>query len=132
MPFHAVALSRQEVAGGALRFQDQLANALRRRAVELTEEAGALRAGGYVGGLNVERRDVEVLTLAPFPFDEFVRVRNQFGERAFSVLFLNDAAREACERLGIELEYARAIPEGELPRNTAVFLRLPDYGNIMR
>jgi len=130
MPFHVVVLTRQQVAAGALGFQDELSRALMQHMMELGQKISALRADGYPGQVNVPSSDVEVYALGPFPLDEFLRARQQFGRDAFTVLFPNDAAREACERYGIQLDYGQVLPDGELPPNIAVLLRMKHYGDI--
>jgi len=130
MSYHVVVLSRQQVAAGALSFQDQLSSALMQRMVQLNQDLATVQATGYTGRLNAPCQAVEILTVSPFPFDQYQAVREQYGRGAFVVLFFNNAAREACETYGIELDYLREIPDNELPANVSVFLRMEHYGDL--
>jgi hypothetical protein len=128
MSFHVVVLSHQQVAAGALRFQDQLSEALMQRGVELGLPIAAIRTAGYGGKLDVPSKLVEIYALNQFPFERFQRVAGQFGKDASAILFFNDAAREACEMYGIQLSYVKEIPDSDLPTNLGVFLSLKHYG----
>jgi hypothetical protein len=130
MSFHVVVLSRQEVAAGALGFQDRLSSVLTRRMIELNQQLATLRASGYTGRLNAPRQLVEILSLNPFPFDQYVAARDRFGGDAFMVLFFNDVAHEVCEIYGIELNYSSELSDDELPANVGVFLRMEYYGDL--
>jgi len=128
MPFHVVVLSRPQIAAGALRFQDQLRDALMQRAVELGLPVAAMRTAGYGGKLDVPSKTVEIYALNQFPLEQFQPVADQFGKDASTILFFNDAAREACEMYGIQLNYVKQIPDSELPPNIGVFLSMEHYG----
>jgi hypothetical protein len=129
MAYHVVVFTRQQVAVGALRFQDGLSNALMQRMVELAPRIEVLRAAGNLGQVNIPHDLVEIYSLNPFPVEEHREVRQRYGGDAFVVLFLNDAAREACEMFGIPMQYAAEIEEDQLPANVGVFISLENYGD---
>jgi hypothetical protein len=118
MAYHVVAFTRQQVAEGALRFQDTLSNALMQRMVALTPRVGQI----------ITHDLVEIYSLNPFPVEEHREVRQRYGRDAFVVLFLNNAARAACETFGIPMQYAAEIEENQLPANIGIFISMENYG----
>jgi len=93
-----------------------------RHVVEITQQIGVIRGRGG----RIEREEVEVLTLDPLN-PQFQEAREEYGQDAFSVLFLNDAARRACEMYNIDVEYRAEMEEDQLPQNLGVSLRMDHY-----
>jgi hypothetical protein len=122
MPYHVVVFSRRQVADGALRFQDTLADAMMRQMVEMTQQIAAVRAAGN----NIRRDQVEILALDPL-HEAFDQSRQPYGPDSFIVLFLNDAARVACEMYDVAPNYVAQIEDRTLPANLGVSLRMDHY-----
>jgi len=55
-----------------------------------------------------------VYSVSPFDLDERRRAKDRFGGDI--VYFLNDAACQECERLGLDLQFLAEISDDELPR----------------
>jgi hypothetical protein len=100
MPYHVVSFTMAQVRQGALGFQRQLSAALRGRA------------------------EIKVYSVSPFDLDERRRVKDRFGGDI--VYFLNDAACQECERLGLDLQFLAEISDHELPRRRTVVVGIPD------
>jgi len=100
MPYRVVSFTMAQVRQGALGFQRQLSAALRGRA------------------------EIKVYSLSPFDLDERRRVKDRFGGDI--VYFLNDAACQECERLGLNLQFLAEISDDELPRRRTVVVGIPD------
>jgi hypothetical protein len=100
MPYHVVALTMAQVRQGGLAFQRELGTALR------------------------ESPEIKVYAVNPFDLDERKRARDRFGGDI--VYFFNDAARETCQILGIDLKYIAEISENELPKKRSVVIGLPE------
>jgi hypothetical protein len=122
MAYHVIALTRQQVTGGGMSILDRFSDSMIRSMSEITQETNAIRARGR----QIRREQVEVLTLDPLN-PHFGEARQRYGGDVFTVLFLNDAARAACNRYGIDADYAAEIQENELPANVGVALRMDDY-----
>lgn len=122
MAYHVHALTRQQVAVGGLRVLDRLSDTMIRGMLEMTQQVEVIRARGE----QIRREVVEVLTLDPLN-PHYAEARQRYGRDVFTVLFLNDAARRACETYGIDVEYAAEIEDGQLPENVGVALRMDHY-----
>jgi hypothetical protein len=100
MPYHVIALTMMQVRQGGLAFQRELGTALR------------------------EMPELKVYAVNPFDLDERKRARDRFGGDV--VYFFNDAAREACQALGLNLNYIAEIPESDLPKKKSVVVGSPE------
>src|SRR5580692_6818263 len=100
MSYHVVAFTMAQVRQGALGFQRDLSAILR------------------------ERPEIKVYSVSPFDLDERRRFKDRFGGDI--VYFLNDAAAEECERLGLDLQFLGTISEDELPPRRSVFVGAPE------
>jgi hypothetical protein len=100
MSYHVVALTMAQVRQGGLAFQRELSSVVARS------------------------RDLKVYAVNPFDLDERKRARDRFGGDI--VYFFNDAARAACQTLGIPLNYVAEIQESELPQKRSVVVGLPE------
>ena len=68
----------------------------------------------------------KVYSVSPFDLDERRRMKDRFGGDV--VYFFNDAAREECWRLGLDLQFVAEIPDEELPRRRTLVVGKPDSG----
>jgi hypothetical protein len=100
MSYHVVAFTMAQVRQGALEFQRQLGAVLR------------------------DSRELKVYSASPFDLDERRRAKDRFGGDV--VYFFNQAAREECRRLGLNLQFLAEIPDEELPRRRTVVVGLPE------
>jgi hypothetical protein len=100
MSYHVVAFTMAQVRQGALEFQRQLGAVLR------------------------DSRQLKVYSASPFDLDERRRAKDRFGGDV--VYFFNQAAREECRRLGLNLQFLAEIPDEELPRRRTVVVGLPE------
>jgi hypothetical protein len=100
MSYHVAAFTMAQVRQGALEFQRQL------------------------GGAARDSSDLKVYSPSPFDLDERRRAKDRFGGDV--VYFFNDAAREACIRLGLNLQFVAEIPDEELPRRRTVVVGMPE------
>jgi hypothetical protein len=100
MPYHVLALTMAQVRQGGLAFQRELGTAVR------------------------ESLEIKVYAVNPFDLDERKRARDRYGGDI--VYFFNDAARQTCEILGIDLNYIAEISESELPKKRSVVIGLPE------
>jgi hypothetical protein len=100
MAYHVVALTMMQVRQGALAFQRELGAAVR------------------------EASPLKVYAVSPFDLDERRRFRDRFGGDI--VYFFNDAARQECERLGLDLQFVAEITDDELPRRRTLVVGTPD------
>jgi hypothetical protein len=100
MPYHVLALTMAQVRQGGLAFQRELGTALR------------------------ESPEIKVYAVNPFDLDERKRARDRFGGDI--VYFFNDAARQTCEIIGIDLNYIAEISESDLPKKRSVVIGLPE------
>jgi hypothetical protein len=71
-----------------------------------------------------EHPEIKVYSVSPFDLDERRRFRARFGGDI--VYFLNDAAYQECERLGLHLHFLAEISEDELPRRRTLFVGIPE------
>src|SRR5260370_19103663 len=83
MPCRVVSFTMAQVRQGALGFQRQLSAALRGCA------------------------EIKVYSVSPFDLDERRQLKERFGGDI--VYFLNDAAYQECERLGLDLQFLAEI-----------------------
>jgi hypothetical protein len=100
MPYRVISFTMAQVRQGALNFQRQLSAVLR------------------------EHPGIKVYSVSPFDLDERRRAKERFGGDV--VYFLNEAAREECERLGISLQFLAEISEEELPRRRTLVIGMPE------
>jgi hypothetical protein len=100
MPYHVLPLTMMQVRQGALAFQRELGAAVR------------------------ESSPLKVYSVSPFDLDERRRLKDRFGGDV--VYFFNDAARQECERLGLDLQFVGEIPDDELPRRRTLVAGKPD------
>ena len=100
MPYRVVSFTMAQVRQGALGFQRELSAILR------------------------ERPDIKVYSVSPFDLDERRRFNDRFGGDI--VYFLNDAARQECARLGLNLQFLGEISDDELPRRRTVVVGMPE------
>ena len=102
MSYRVVAFNMAQVRQGALRFQRDL------------------------GALARELPEIKVYSVSPFDLDERRRFKDRFGGDV--VYFLNDAAWQECERLGLELHSGGEVSDAELPRRRTVVVGMPERG----
>ena len=100
MPYRVISFTMAQVRQGALEFQRDLSAVLR------------------------ELPEIKVYSLSPFDLDERRRFKDRFGGDI--VYFFNDAAREECERLGLDLQYLAEISDEELPRRRTLVVGMPE------
>jgi hypothetical protein len=100
MSYHVVALTMAQVRQGALGFQRELSAAL------------------------PDARDLKVYSASPFDLEERRRLKDRFGGDV--VYFFNDAARQECMRLGLDLQFVGEISDEELPRRRALVVGKPE------
>jgi hypothetical protein len=104
MSYHVVTLTMAQVRQGALAFQRELSAALR------------------------DGNDLKVYSASPFDLDERRRLKDRFGGDV--VYFFNDAARQECVRLGLDLKFAGEIPDDELPSRRVLVVGRLDNGLV--
>jgi len=100
MSYHVVAFTMAQVRQGALEFQRQLSAVLR------------------------ESKEMKVYSASPFDLEERRRAKDRFGGDI--VYFFNEAARQECSRLGLDLQFVAEIPDEELPRRRTVVVGMPE------
>jgi len=100
MPYRVISFTMAQVRQGALNFQRQLSAVLR----------------GHP--------EIKVYSVSPFDLDERRRAKDRFGGDV--VYFLNDAACQESERLGINLQFLAEISDEELPRRRTLVIGLPE------
>ena len=100
MLYRVISFTMAQVRQGALGFQRELSAVLR------------------------ERPEIKVFSVSPFDLDERRRFKDQFGGDI--LYFLNDAAWEECERLGLNLQFLAEISDDELPRRRTLVVGMPD------
>ena len=100
MSYHVLPLTMMQVRKGALAFQRELGAAVR------------------------ESSPLKVYSVSPFDLDERRRIKDRFGGDV--VYFFNDAARQECERLGLNLQFVAEITDDELPRSRTLVVGRPD------
>jgi len=106
MPYHVVSFTMAQVRQGALGFQRQLSAVLR------------------------ERPEIKVYSVSPFDLDERRRAKDRFGGDV--VYFLNDAACQECERLGLDMKFLAEISDDELPPRRTLVIGMPDRTGAIR
>jgi hypothetical protein len=100
MPYHVIVLTMAQIGRGALAFQRVL------------------------GADLPDANQLKVYSVSPFDLDERRRMKDRFGGDV--VYFFNDAARQASQRLGLNLEFAAEISDEELPRRRTLVVGTPD------
>jgi hypothetical protein len=100
MPYRVISFTMAQVRQGALGFQRQLSAVLR------------------------ELPEIKVYSVSPFDLDERRRFKDRFGGDV--VYFLNDAAWQECERLGLNLQFVEEITADELPRRRTLVIGMPE------
>jgi hypothetical protein len=103
MPYRVVSFTMAQVRQGALGFQRQLSAVLR------------------------EHAEIKVYSVSPFDLDERRRFKDRFGGDI--VYFLNDAACQECERLGLNLQFLAEMSDDELPRRRTLVVGTPERGS---
>ncbi|MGO9827062.1 MAG: hypothetical protein ACLPMG_17565 [Terriglobales bacterium] len=106
MPYRVISFTMAQVRQGALNFQRQLSAVLR------------------------EHPDVKVYSVSPFDLDERRRFKDRFGGDI--VYFLNQAASEECERMGLGLQFLAEISDDELPRRKTLVVGMPERTGVIR
>jgi len=102
MSYHVVSFTMAQVRQGALGFQRDLGAVLR------------------------ELPEIKVYSVSPFDLDERRRFKDRFGGDI--VYFLNDAAWQECEHLGLGLQSVGEVSDQELPRRRTVVVGMPERG----
>jgi len=100
MSYRVISFTMAQVRQGALGFQRDLSAVLR------------------------ENPAIKVYSVSPFDLDERRRFKDRFGGDI--VYFLNDAAFQECERLGLNLNFLAEISDDELPRRRTVVVGMPE------
>jgi hypothetical protein len=100
MPYRVISFTMAQVRQGALGFQRQLSAVLR------------------------EHAEIKVYSVSPFDLDERRRAKDRFGGDI--VYFLNDAACQECERLGLNLQFLAELSDDELPRRRTLVVGMPE------
>ena len=100
MPYRVISFTMAHVRQGALGFQRRLSAVLR------------------------EHAEIKVYSLSPFDLDERRRFKDRLGGDI--VYFLNDAACQECERLGLGLQFVGEIADDELPRRRTLVVGIPE------
>ena len=85
---------------------------------------GALEFQRRLGAVARDVRDLKVYSPSPFDLEERRRAKERFGGDV--VYFFNQAAREECMRLGLNLQFVAEIPDEELPRSRTVVVGMPE------
>ncbi|MGB8014247.1 MAG: hypothetical protein WCF68_21740 [Terriglobales bacterium] len=106
MSYRVVAFTMTQVRQGALGFQRELSAILR------------------------ERAEIKVYSVSPFDLDERRRFKDRFGGDI--VYFLNQAASEECERMGLGLQFLAEISDDELPRRKTLVVGMPERTGVIR
>jgi hypothetical protein len=70
-----------------------------------------------------EHPEIKVYSVSPFDLDERRRAKDRFGGDI--VYFLNDAACQECERVGLDLQFLAELSEDELPRRRTLVVGMP-------
>ena len=73
-----------------------------------------------------EGNELKVYSASPFDLDERRRLKDRFGGDV--VYFFNDAARQECSRLGIDLNFVGEVSEEGLPRRRVLAVGRLDPG----
>lgn len=100
MTYRVISFTMAQVRQGALGFQRQLGAILR------------------------EHPEIKVYSVNPFDLDERRRAKERFGGDV--VYFLNEAACEECELLGLDLQFLAEISDDELPRRRSLVVGMPE------
>ena len=100
MPYHVISFTMAQVRQGALGFQRQLSAVLR------------------------EHREIKVYSVSPFDLEERRRIKGRFGGDI--AYFLNEAAWQECERVGLELQSLAEVSDDELPRRRTLVIGIPE------
>ena len=85
---------------------------------------GALGFQRQLSAVLPERAEIKVYSVSPFDLDERRRFKDRFGGDI--VYFLNDAACQECDRLGLHLQFLAKISDDELPRRRTLVVGTPD------
>jgi hypothetical protein len=106
MSYRVISFTMAQVRQGALGFQRELSAVLR------------------------ENPEIKVYSVSPFDLDERRRFKDRFGGDI--VYFLNGAAWQECERVGLCLEFLAEISDDELPRRRTLVVGKPERGVVPR
>ncbi len=85
---------------------------------------GALGFQRNLSAVLREHPEIKVYAVSPFDLEERRRFKDRFGGDI--VYFLNDAACQECERLGLDLKFAGEISDEELPRRPSLIIGTPE------
>jgi len=102
MAYRVISFTMAQVRQGALGFQRSLSAVLR------------------------EHADIKVYSVSPFDLDERRRFKDRFGGDI--VYFLNDAAWQECQRLGLDVQSLAELTDDELPRRRTLVVGMPERG----
>ena len=100
MPYRVISFTMAQVRQGALGFQRELSAVL------------------------PEHPEIKVYSVSPFDLDERRRFKDRFGGDI--VYFLNEAACQECERLGLNLKFLAEISDDEMPRRRTLVVGVPE------
>lgn len=100
MSYRVISFTMAQVRQGALGFQRNLSAVLR------------------------ENSNIKVYSVSPFDLEERRRFKDRFGGDI--VYFLNEAAWQECERLGLDVESLAELADDELPRRRTLVVGMPE------
>lgn len=100
MSYRVISFTMAQVRQGALGFQRHLSAVLR------------------------ERPEIKVYSVSPFDLDERRRFKDRFGGDI--VYFLNEAACQECEQVGLDLQFLAELSDDELPRRRTLVVGTPE------
>ncbi len=100
MPYRVISFTMAQVRQGALGFHRELSAVL------------------------PEHPEIKVYSVSPFDLDEHRRFKDRFGGDI--VYFLNEAACQECERLGLNLKFLAEISDDEMPRRRTLVVGVPE------
>ena len=100
MPYRVISFTMAQVRQGALGFHRELSAVL------------------------PEHPEIKVYSVSPFDLDERRRFKDRFGGDI--VYFLNEAACQECERLGLNLKFLAEISDDEMPRRRTLVVVVPE------
>jgi hypothetical protein len=100
MAYRVISFTMAQVRQGALGFQRDLSAVLQ------------------------EHSDIKVYSVSPFDLDERRRFKDRFGGDI--VYFLNEAAWQECQRLGLDVQSLAELADDELPRRRTLVVGMPE------
>ncbi len=102
MTYRVISFTMAQVRQGALGFQRSLSAVLK------------------------EHPNIKVYSVSPFDLEERRRFKDRFGGDI--VYFLNEAAWQECERLGLDVQSLAELADDELPRRRTLVVGIPERG----